>query len=141
MGPAALALAALEVAVARGRAAIPRPQDVRVHPEAHRAARAAPFEACGLEDVVQAFSLGLELDGDAPGNDQGAEPVLHLPAPDDLGRRTEVLDPRVGARTDEDRVGPDVTDRSTGLKGHVRERSLRLRARGDRHRAVDRGGL
>src|SRR5437763_15874895 len=123
MGPAALALPALEVAVARGRAAVARAQDAGVHPEAHRAARAAPFEARRFEDVVQTFSLGLQLDGDAPGNDQRAEPVLHLPASDDLGGRPEVLDPRVRARTDEDRGGPDGTDRRTGLHRHLAEPS------------------
>src|SRR5581483_10187252 len=39
---AALALAALEVAVRGGGAALPRLQHVRVHAQAHRAARLAP---------------------------------------------------------------------------------------------------
>src|SRR5919197_1971740 len=62
MGTAAAALAALEVAV-RGRgAALARPQDVRVHAQAHRAPGAAPLEAGGLEDLAQALLLGLVLD-------------------------------------------------------------------------------
>src|SRR5688500_13442257 len=55
----ALALAPLEVAV-RGRGAtLTRAQDVRVHPQAHRAARRAPVEAGGAEDLVEALGLGL----------------------------------------------------------------------------------
>src|SRR5215204_4145631 len=49
----AAALAALEVAV-RGRCtALARLQDVGVHAQAHRAARGAPVEPGGAEDLVQ----------------------------------------------------------------------------------------
>src|ERR671916_1443161 len=43
MGPAALALPALEVAVRRGRRPLPRCELVGVHAEAHRAACGAPL--------------------------------------------------------------------------------------------------
>src|SRR5688572_28443865 len=44
--PAAGALAALEVPIARAGAALARQQDVGVHAEAHRATGVAPLEAC-----------------------------------------------------------------------------------------------
>ena len=53
------ALAAFEVAV-RGRgAALARLQLVGVHRQAHAAARLAPLEAGGFEDLVQPLGLGL----------------------------------------------------------------------------------
>src|SRR6266545_4291874 len=61
MSAAAPSLTTLEVPV-RGRgAALPRLEDVRVHAEAHRAARLAPLEAGAAEHLVQAFPLGLVL--------------------------------------------------------------------------------
>ena len=64
---AAAALAALEVAVGGGGAALARRQDVGVHAQAHRAARAAPVEAGGAEDLVQALGLGLRFTCTEPG--------------------------------------------------------------------------
>src|SRR5215217_866434 len=55
----AAALAALEVAVRRRRAALAGREDVRVHPEAHRAAGGAPVEPGGGEDAVDSLRLGL----------------------------------------------------------------------------------
>src|SRR4051812_43274777 len=46
------ALPAFEVAIAGRRATLPRLQPVGVHRQAHRAARLAPFETRGLEDLV-----------------------------------------------------------------------------------------
>src|SRR5438093_11153924 len=100
MRASALALATLEVAVARGSGTVARAQDVGIHPQTHRAAGAAPLETGVFEYPVEAFVLGLDLDRDAAGNDERAQPVLDLPSPDDVGRGAEVLDPRVGARAD-----------------------------------------
>src|SRR5215469_12026346 len=58
----AASLTALEVAVRRRSAALARRKDVRVHAQAHGAARLAPIEAGFLEDAVEAFLLGLSLD-------------------------------------------------------------------------------
>src|SRR5665213_1979206 len=56
-----VALPAFEVAV-RGRGAtLARLELVRVHGEAHRAARLAPVEAGGLENLVEAFGFRLFL--------------------------------------------------------------------------------
>src|SRR3954452_14715777 len=71
VGAAAAALAALEVAVRRRGAALAGREDVGVHPQAHRAARAAPVEAGGAEDLVEALGLGLGLHLDRAGDDHG----------------------------------------------------------------------
>src|SRR5436305_10137490 len=57
----AAALTALEVAVRGGGAALAGREDVRVHPEAHRAAGRTPVEAGAAEDLVEALGLGLRL--------------------------------------------------------------------------------
>src|SRR5215510_9873362 len=57
VGAALEALAALEIAVRGGSAALLRLQLVRVHGKAHRAARLAPFEASCNEDLVEAFGF------------------------------------------------------------------------------------
>src|SRR6476646_6358783 len=56
-----VALPALEVAVGGRGAALARRQLVGVHGKAHRAAGLAPVEAGGLENLVEAFGLGLRL--------------------------------------------------------------------------------
>ena len=58
----AVALAAFEVAVGGGGAALTRSQAVGVHGEAHRAARFTPFETGVDEDFVQAFLFRLPFD-------------------------------------------------------------------------------
>src|SRR4051812_22382403 len=59
VGAAALALATLEVAVGRRRAALAGLEGVGVHAEAHRAARTAPLGTGLLEDHVEALILRL----------------------------------------------------------------------------------
>ena len=122
---ATLALATLEVPV-RGRgAAFAGLQDVGIHPEAHRAARATPVEAGIDEDPVETLVLRLQLHRDRTGNDQRPEPFGHLATVDDRRGDAKVLDPRVRARADEDRVRPDVPDPGAGLERHVGERAAR----------------
>src|SRR4051812_15495516 len=95
VGAPAASLPALEVAVARGRAALAGRERVRVHPEAHRAAGAAPVESGGAEDLVEALLLGLRLHLLRPGHDHGVHAARHLAALDDGGRRPQVADARV----------------------------------------------
>src|SRR5690606_33095795 len=57
---AALALTALEIAVARGGAALARCELVGVHSQAHRAPREPPLRAELLEDLVEPFRFGLQ---------------------------------------------------------------------------------
>ena len=47
-----------------------------------------------------------------PGHDQGPQPGADVAALEDGGGRPEVLDPRVGARADEDRVDGDLPQRA-----------------------------
>src|SRR5512141_2574900 len=118
------ALAAFEVAVAGGRTALTRLQDVGVHPQAHRAAGAAPLEPRRAEDLVEALLLRLELDGDAAGNHETTEPRSDGPAAHDVGGDPQVFDPRVRARTDEHGVRTDVADRRARLEVHVPKGAL-----------------
>src|SRR5438067_1361320 len=84
MGAPTTALAALEVAVRRRRAPLARLQDVRVHPETHRATRGAPVEARLAEHLVEPLGLGLRLDLLRTRNDHRADargdapPAHHL---------------------------------------------------------------
>src|SRR5690242_1588318 len=59
--PAALALAALEVAVRRADRVLAGRQLVAVHRDAHRAAGLPPFGAGRAEDLVETLALRLAL--------------------------------------------------------------------------------
>src|SRR5262249_55527721 len=97
-------LAALEVAVGGGGAALSRLENVRIHPEAGRAARLAPLEAGGAKDLIEALLFGLGLDLLGAGHDHAAQAPSDLPAVEQGGRLAQVGDPGVGARADEDPV-------------------------------------
>src|SRR5688500_12260997 len=105
----ARALAALEVAVRGGGAALALLEAVGVHAEAHRAARLAPFEAGVAEDAVEPFALGLLLDQPGTGNHQGKLDVgSNAAAAHYGGCSAQILDARVGARADEHLVADDL---------------------------------
>src|SRR5437667_11745365 len=76
VGAATTPLPALEVAVTGRGAPLARPQDVRVHAEAHRAARVAPFEAGLTKDRIQAFGFGLALDARRSWDDHSSNPWM-----------------------------------------------------------------
>ena len=57
MRASSAALAAFEIAVAGGSAALAGLQDVGIHPQAHRASRLAPFKTSLQENAVQSFLL------------------------------------------------------------------------------------
>src|SRR5205823_5999234 len=84
MGAPAAALAALEVAVRGGRAALAGLEDVGVHAEAHRAAGRAPVEPGGAEDLVEALALGLRAHLLGAGDDHRLDIRGHLAALDHL---------------------------------------------------------
>lgn len=119
MGPAALALPSLEVAVRGGGGALAGGQLVGVHAEAHRAPGVPPFGAGLGEDLVQPLGDGLEGDPDGAGDDQHPHPVGHLAAVQDRGRVAQILDAAVGARTHEDGVDADLAQRLSGGQPHV----------------------
>src|SRR5665648_220435 len=60
VGATALALATLEVAVGSRRAAFPRRQLVRIHPQAHRASSQTPLRTRLGKHPVQALTLSLK---------------------------------------------------------------------------------
>src|SRR5918997_3694520 len=139
--PSALALAPLEVAVGGRGAALTGLQDVRVHPEAHRATRVAPLEAGGGEDLVEALLLGLLLDAHGAGDDEGADALFDPVALEDAGGRPQVLDAGVGARAEEDGVHLDLPHRGPRLEVHVPEGPLVAVVLGLGDLPVERDGL
>ena len=124
VGAPALALPALEVAVAGGGRPLPRLQLVGVHAQAHRAARAAPLGAGVEEHPVEALGLGLRLDAHRPGDDEHPGVGVDVLAAQQLGGHPQVLDPAVGAGAEEDRVDRDVAQRRAGGQAHVGQRLL-----------------
>src|SRR5947199_7368267 len=110
MRAAAGALPAFEVAVRRGRAALARLEDVRVHAEAHRAAGTPPLEPGLDEDPVQPFGFRLRLHLSRSGDDHRADAGMHVLAAHHGRRRAEILDARIRARADEDAVDCDLAD-------------------------------
>src|SRR6266581_7451324 len=75
VGPAARALPPFEIAVRGRSAALARLEPVRVHAQAHGAARFAPLEAGILEDPVKALVLRLRLDQPRARHDHGQPDV------------------------------------------------------------------
>src|SRR5258705_4377912 len=140
-------LPALEVPVRRRRAALAGSEDVRVHPQAHRAARVAPLEARIAEHTVEPFTLRLRLHHHRTRHHECANAGAHSAAANDVARDTKVLDARVGARAEEDGIHGDVAHRRPRSQVHVPKRppgSLALRGVeriGIRNVAIDRDGL
>jgi hypothetical protein len=62
MCPSASALTAFKIAVAGACASLAGFKSIGVHCQAHRTTRFTPFKSSGLENFVQAFSLGLFFD-------------------------------------------------------------------------------
>src|ERR1700682_3893014 len=119
------ALAALEVAVRRRRAALAWLESVVVHRQAHRAAGLAPLETGGRENAIEAFALGLRLHRAGPGDDHRQHHVVGLVTA--LHHRrggTQVLDARIGARADEHLVDANVADGGVRCEAHIDERAL-----------------
>src|SRR4051794_918282 len=124
MRTSTLALTSLEIAVRCRGAALTRLQDVRVHPETHRAARVAPIEASVFKDFVEPFLLGLGLHTHRAGNHQSPGALLDLVAFEDGGGGAQVLDASVRARAEEDGVNLYLPDRSSRRERHVLESAL-----------------
>src|SRR5699024_55808 len=119
VGATTLALAALEVAVGGRRGALAGGQLVRVHAQAHGAARGAPLSARGEEDLVQTFLLCLLLDSRGRRDDEHLDAVGDLSAVQNLGGGAQVLDAGVGAGAQEDHIHRDVPQRGSRGQVHV----------------------
>src|SRR5439155_12374107 len=122
--PATLALASLEVAVARADGDLAGAELVTVHRDAHRAAGLAPLRAGGTEDLAEALSLRLALHLVAAGHDHHPHAVGDTPPADHLRREPQVADPAVRARPDEHDVDLLAEDRLARAQRHVFERPL-----------------
>src|SRR6267143_5063498 len=119
---AVLTLASLEVAIRGTGAALVRRQDVRVHADAHAAARVTPLESGGGENLVEAFFFGLRLDAARAGHDQGLLDVFcDVLAGNEICGSAEVIEPRIGARPDEHAVQRNIYDRRSGFEAHIFE--------------------
>src|SRR5262249_40884415 len=99
-------------------------EDVRVHPETHRAAGQPPLETRVEEHLVETFLLRLTAYLCRARDDHRLHARVDGAAAHDVGGGAEILDAGVRARPDEDAVDPDLLDRLPGTKGHVLERSL-----------------
>src|SRR5882757_11482694 len=110
MGTATAALAAFEVAIARGGAAFAGCEDVGIHAETHAAAWFAPLEASGFKDRVETLGFGLTLDGLRAGNDHRAYGRCNVMSIDDLRGGSKVLNACIGAGAEEDGVDLDLFD-------------------------------
>jgi hypothetical protein len=95
MGAALEALAALEVAVRGRRATLLGLELVRVHGEAHRAARLAPVESGLDEDLVEALGFRLLLHDPRARDDHRVDVGVNRLALGDFRRRAQILDPAV----------------------------------------------
>src|SRR4051794_38884760 len=105
MGTPTLALTALEIAVGGGGAAFTGLQAVGIHAQAHGATRRAPLEPGGLENPVQPLALGLQAhQARAWYHQRLLDTAVDLPATQHIRRRTQILDSRVGAGTNENPV-------------------------------------
>src|SRR5207249_11838531 len=86
MRAAVLALATLEIAIAGAGAPLVGRQNVRVHADAHAAARVAPFETCRGENLVEALFFRLRLDAARTGDNQRLLDVFrHVLARNQMG--------------------------------------------------------
>src|SRR5208282_6173651 len=104
MRASSAALASFEISVAGRSAALARLQDVGIHAQTHGASRLAPFEPGIQKDAVQAFLLGGALDRLRAGHNHGAYFRIHVLPFGYSGRRAQIFDAGVGARSDEHAV-------------------------------------
>src|SRR5271157_5436575 len=115
------ALAAFEVAVAGGSAALLGREDVGIHSQTHRASRLAPLRPRVLEDAVESFLFSGKLDRFRARDHQDCHAGMHLMSMNDLRCSPQVFQPPVGARADEDAIDRDVFDASPRFQAHVTE--------------------
>ncbi len=120
VGARAGPLAAAEIAIGRARTAIAGRDRVAVHGNAHRAAGGGPFQPRVGEDAIEPLLLRLALDLHRAGRDQAGH--LGAASREHRGGGAQILDPRVGAGTDEDAVDGDAVERPAGHEAHVVDR-------------------
>ena len=94
---ALVTLTPFKIAVRRRCAALARLQLVGVHRKAHLAARLAPLETSGFENLVEAFRFRLHLHEAGAGDDLRVDVGIDRLAFDHARHSAQVLDTRIGA--------------------------------------------
>ena len=137
--PPALALPALEVAVGRRRAALPRRQLVGVHAQAHRAAGVRHSAPAAVKTLSRPSASACQP---RPAPSRGRPASVRRRATcrpsRTVGGGAQVLDPAVGARAEEDGVDRDVAQRRPGASGPCTPARAR-RPPGRARRRIDAG--
>mmetsp|Transcript_21506 Transcript_21506/g.62977 ORF Transcript_21506/g.62977 Transcript_21506/m.62977 type:complete len:454 (-) Transcript_21506:323-1684(-) len=124
MSPSSVPLPSLKVTVRRGSASFLRLELVGVHGEAHGTSGFAPVEAGVDQYLVQPFLLGLILDEAGSGHDHGVYAVGDLTSLGDGGDVANVLDPAVGAGTDENLFDGHALNVLSSLEANVLQGTL-----------------
>src|SRR2546422_8230340 len=120
MRAAVATLTAFEVTVRSAGAAFVRRQYVRVHADAHAAARIAPLEARFRENFVETLFLRSGLNSARPWNDQSLLDVFCDVLPSNEMRRcAKIIQPRICAGADEYAVDQNVHDGRACFQSHV----------------------
>src|SRR3954451_10860442 len=96
----AASLAALEVAVGGGGAALAGGEDVGIHAQTHRAAVAAPVEAGRTEHLIQTLMLSLTFNRARPGHAHRLHRHRRRAAPDHSVCPPQLVDAGFGARAE-----------------------------------------
>ncbi|KAH3663570.1 hypothetical protein OGAPHI_004971 [Ogataea philodendri] len=126
-----------EISVRGGCTSLIWVEDIWVHTKTHRATGFSPFETSSLEDLVETFSLGLLFNKTGSWNNHGGLDVVGLlMSSNNLGSSSQVLNTRVGTRTNKHLVDGNVLQWSVWLETHVLQSSLNT-ALGNRVREVD----
>src|SRR5581483_241724 len=97
-------LSSFKIAVAGRSATFSRLKNVRIHSQAHRASRFAPFKASCLKNLVQAFALSFVLDCLGSRHDHGANFWINMVSFCNPGSSSQILKTRICTRTDEDAI-------------------------------------
>src|SRR6266576_5956352 len=96
MRAAVFALTAFEIAVAGAGAALVGRKNVRVHANAHAAARVAPLETCLGKDLVEALFFRLRFDAARTRHNQRLLDVLrNMLASYEMRRSAQIVKPRI----------------------------------------------
>src|SRR5579872_3909443 len=128
MGAPVRPLPAFEIAV-RGRGApLAALEPIVVHRHAHRATGIAPFDARGAEHPVEPLRLRLQADCRRAGHDDRRDIGRDAPSDQNGGGLSKVLQPAIGAGSDEDAVDRDLVEPRAGLKPHIAQTALHPRA-------------
>src|SRR5579859_1714708 len=119
MRAATLALPSLKVAVAGGGAALAGGKLVAIHRQTHTASRMAPLETSLAEDVAQTLFFCLALDSGRTRNNDRHDARSYL-APFSIAcSLAQILDARIGARTDKHGIGMNIGDLCTRFQVHI----------------------